>query len=91
MVAGIPYIPVGIANIGYAIKANLTHRGVLNFAYHPVIAYHTTFVMLSIDKITAIAFPEAQVDLTHYAVIGTICISWLLAIVVLFYTCRHSV
>ena len=75
------FIPAGIAISGAAIGADLTHCGLFNFAYHPVIAYHATFVMISIDKVIAITFPLRYKGLvTHRVVAGSICISWLFAV-----------
>ena len=80
-------IPATIAIIGFAVGKNVIHCGLLNFAYHPVIAYHTTFVMIGIDKVIAIVFPlKHKQIMTLYVVTGMICISYLLAVGVPFHT-----
>jgi len=80
-------IPAGTAIIGYVFGKNVTHCGLLNFAYYLVIAYHTTFVMIVIDKVIAIAFPlKYNQIIARYVVTGMICISWLSSVVVSFHT-----
>jgi len=62
-----------VPTCGYAVGKNLIHYGLLNFAYYPVIAYHTTFMMIAIDKVIAIAFPfKHKQIMTCYVVVGMI-------------------
>ncbi|XP_065892318.1 melatonin receptor type 1C-like [Dysidea avara] len=80
-------IPAGIAIVGFAAGTNVIHCGLLNFVYHPVIAYHTTFIMISVDKVIAIGFPlRYKHIMTCRVVVGMICVSWLLAVIVSFHT-----
>jgi len=63
-------------------KDNFINCNLLTFTYHPVIAYHTTFIMISIDKVIAIGFPfKYKHIMSRYVVMGMICTSWLLTIV----------
>ena len=80
-------LPATISLIGAATGTDLNYCGLINFAFHPVIAYHITFLMISIDKVIAIASPyKHQHIMTHRVVAGMICISWLLAIIISFHT-----
>ena len=79
-------IPTSIAIIAYAAGKNVIHCGILNFVYHPVIVYHTTFVMISIDKVISIAYPLKHKNIMKRAVYKMITLSWLLAIAAPFYT-----
>ena len=85
-------IPASISIIGYAAGTNIIHCGLLNFAYHPVIVYHITFIMISIDKVIAIGLPFKYKNImTNRVVAGMICLSWVLAILVSFHTLFVSI
>ena len=80
-------LPATISLIGAATGKDLNHCGLINIAFHPVITYHITFLMISIDKVIAIASPyKHQHIMTHRVVAGMICASWLLAIIISFHT-----
>ncbi|XP_065895944.1 trace amine-associated receptor 8a-like [Dysidea avara] len=77
-------IPASIMYIAFAAGTeNFINCSLLNFTYHPVIAYHTTFIMISIDKVVAIGFPfKYKRIMNQHVVTGMICISWLLALAI---------
>jgi len=63
-------------------KDNIINCKLLTFTYHPVIVYHTTFVMMAIDKVIAIGYPFKYKHIKTCSVAtAKICISLLLAVV----------
>jgi len=60
-------------------KDNITNCKLPTFTYHLVIVYHTTFVLMAIDKMIAIGYTFKYK--TSRVATTMVCISWLLAVV----------